>query len=170
MRKEAAFNFIPELIGDLSYVMELSGNPTAMYVEAAIGTLHMAVDVFAAFEEYGNTKRKKATKQAIQKKYDDLKNVTTLNYQTEELRRLDIEYEKVKSKIHNGKYQDREVREFIKYLQTDLQKVCAIFQNTQIDPDYPERTKVEEVARRTLRANRNVLRIYFGEGQNHAEV
>ena len=80
MKKEAAFNFVPELIGDFSYVMKLSRNPIAMYVEAAVGTLHMAGDVFTAFEEYGNTKRKKATRQAMQQKYDDLKNVTTLNY------------------------------------------------------------------------------------------
>ena len=163
MRKEAAFNFIPELIGDFSNVMKLSRNPMAMYVEAAVGTLHTAVDVFTAFEEYGNTKCKKATKQAIQQKYDDLKNVTTLNYQTEELRRLDIEYEKVRSKIHDGKVRDREVREFIKCLRADLKKVYSIFQHTQIDPDYPERTKVEEVARKTLRDYNRLLTICIEE-------
>ena len=163
MRKEAAFNFIPELIGDFSYVMKLSGNPMAMYVEAAVGTLHTAVDVFAAFEEYENTKCKNATKQAIQQKYDDLKSAATLNYQKEELRKLDIKYEKVKSKIHDGIVRDGEVREFIKYLQADLKKVYSIFQHTQIDPDYPERTKVEEVARRTLRDHNKLLTIYFEE-------
>lgn len=170
MRKEAAFNFIPELIGDFSYVMKLSGNPMAMYVEAAVGTLHAAVDVFTAFEEHGNMKHKKETKHVMQQKYDDLKRAATLNYQKEELRELDIKYEKVKSKIHDGIVQDREVREFIRYLQADLKKVYSIFQHTQIDPDCPERTKVEEVARRTLRVYRNGLRIYLEEGQDHAEV
>lgn len=164
MRKEAAFNFIPELIGDFSCVMKLSRNPMAMHVEAAVGTLHAAVDVFTAYEEYGNTKRKKATKQVMQQKYDDLKSTATLNYQKEELRKLEIEYEKVRSKILDGKVRDREVREFVKYLQADLQKVYEIFQHTQIDPDYPERTKVEEVARKTLRDYKKLLTIYI-EGE-----
>ena len=163
MKKEAAFNFIPELIGDFSYVMKLSKNPVAMYVEAAVRTLHTAVDVYTAIEEYGNTKRKKATKQVMQQKYDDLKSVATLNYQTEELGRLDSEYEKVKSKIHDGKYLDREAREFIKYLQADLKRVYSIFQHIQIDPDYPERTKVEEVARKTLRDYNRLLTICIEE-------
>ena len=169
MRKEAAFNFIPELIGDFSHVMELSGNPKALYVEAAVGTLHTAVNVFAAFQEYGNTKRKKATKRAIQQKYEDLKSAATLNYQTEELRRLDIEYEKVKNKIHDGKFRDREVRGFIKYLQTDLQKVYEIFQHTQVDPDYPERTRVEEVARKTLRDYKKLITIYIEEEEKDGQ-
>lgn len=169
MRKEAAFTFIPELIGDYSRVIELSGNPRLLYVEAALGTLHTAATVFAAFEEYGNTKRKKTTKQAMQQKYNDLKSATTLNYQAEALQRLDIEYEKVKSKIHDGQFRDKEVRGFIKYLQTDLQKVYEIFQHTQIDPDYPERTRVEEVARKTLRDYKKLLTIYIEEEEKDGQ-
>jgi len=63
MREEAAFRFVPELIGDFSHVMKLSGNPKVLYVEAAVATLYAAVDVFAVIKEYGNTKRKKTTKE-----------------------------------------------------------------------------------------------------------
>ena len=65
MRQEAAFRFIPELIGDITHTMELSGNPKLLYVEAAVNTLHMAADVFGSVEEHKNTKRKKETKQAL---------------------------------------------------------------------------------------------------------
>ena len=82
---------------------------------------------------------------------------------------LDIEYDKVKNKIHDGKFRDREVREFIKYLQTDLQKVYEIFQHTQVDPDYPERTRVEEVARKTLRDYKKLITIYIEEEEKDGQ-
>lgn len=169
MRKVAAFSFIPELIGSFSHVIELSGNPKALYVEAAVGTLHVAVDVFVAFQEYGNTKRKIIIKQAMQQKYGDLKSAATLNHQTEELRRLDIEYEKVKNKIHDGKFCDSEVQGFIEYLQTDLKKICEIFQQTQVDPDYPERTRVEDITRKTLRDYKNLLTICIEEEEKNGQ-
>ena len=161
MRKAVAFNFIPELIGDFTHVMELSGNPKALYVEAAVRTLHTAVEVFSAFEEYRNTKNKIKTMQAIQQKYCNLKMESILNDQTEELRRLDNEYKKLEIIINNGRFQDRGVREFIRYLQAELWKIYDIFQNTQIDSDYPERQRVDETARRVLRDHNKLLTIYF---------
>lgn len=166
MRKEAAFNFIPELIGDFSHVMELSVNPGLLYVEAAISTLHTAMDIFTAFETYENTKRKKEIKQELQHQYEDLGCVTTSNYQIEELQRLDIEFEKVKSQIRNGKFHDKVVRDFLKYLQKDFKRFLEAFQQTQIDPDYPEKTKVEEITRRALRDYNKLLYICIEEEEN----
>ncbi len=167
MRKEGGgFNFIPELIGDLAHVLELSANPKALYIESAVVTLRAAVDVFAAFEEYRNKKRKEETKQVIQQKYENLKKMVTLNYHTEDLRRVDVEYEKVKRKIQEGKFMDKEVRESIKLFQTDLKKVYDILQHAQIDSDYPEKQKVEELARRTLRDYNKLLTIYIEEEED----
>ena len=123
MRKGAAFRFIPELLGDFEHVMELSGNPKLLYVDTAVNTLHAASDVFQTFEEYGNTKRKKETLETIKKKYKDLEGVRLKNYQDEEIRRIDIEYEKVKNKIRDGQFRDKEVRSFIQSLEKDLKKI-----------------------------------------------
>lgn len=166
MRKEVAFNFIQELIGDYAHVMELSRNPKMLYIETAFETLHTAVEVYGTFEEYNNTKRKMETKQIIQQKYNDLKTEATLNYTLEESRRLDVEYEKVKSKINDKNFRDKEVQDFIKYLKMDLQKVYKIFQKAQVDPDYPERTRIEEIARRTLRDYNKLLTIFIEEEKN----
>lgn len=160
MRREAAFQFIPELIGDFSHAMELSANPKLLYVEAAISTIHMAADVYTAFEEYNNTKRKKETEKALKEKYDELDNKKNSNYEIEALKRLELEYEKVRLKLRNEQFQDAQVREFIRYLQKDLKKACDFWGSIQLDPDYPERAKVEEITRKTIRDYNKLISIF----------
>lgn len=169
MRKGAAFRFIPELLGDFEHVMELSGNPKLLYVDSALNTMHAASDVFQTFEEYGNTKRKIETLEAIKKKYKDLEGIRLKNYQDEEIHRLDIAYEKVKNKIQNGQFGDKEVRSFIQSLEKDLKKAVGLFQEIQADPDYPERAQVEEIARKTIRDYQKILRIYIEEEEKNGE-
>lgn len=160
MRREAAFRFIPELIGDIAHTMELSGNPKLLYVEAAVNTLHMAADVFDAVEEHINTKRKKETKQVLKEKYSELKKARTEHYIQEAVHNIDNTYERLKIKVRDGQFRDTEVRKFINCLKEELHKVIEIFNDMQIDPDYPDREKVEEVTRKSLR-DYNKLLTYF---------
>lgn len=163
MRQGAAFRFIPELIGDATHVMEMSENPKLLYIEAAIGTLHMAADVFEAVEEHINTKRKNEAEQIIRKRYRELADIRTKNYREEELRTLDITFEKVKTKIRDGHFRDNAVRGFINSLKNELHKVLDIFSGIQIDPDYPDRAKIEELTRKSLRDYNKLLTIYIEE-------
>ena len=59
IRREAAFAFIPELIGDFSHTMELSGDSRLLYIETAVTSLHMANDVINSIVEHINTKKKR---------------------------------------------------------------------------------------------------------------
>lgn len=163
MKGTAAFRFIPELIGDIGHTRELSKNPKLLYVEAALNTLHMAADVFQAVEEHRNTKRKKETKQIIQEKYSNLEQTKINNHVEEAVRNIDINYERVKLKIRDGKFRDKEVREFITCLKNELHKAIDIFNEMQVEPDYPDRDTVEEVTRRALRDYNKLIIIFIGE-------
>ena len=170
MRKEAAFRFIPELIGDITHTMELSGNPKLLYVEAAVNTLHMAADVFESVEEHINTKRKKETKQALQEKYSDLERTRTDHYIQEAVRNIDNTYERLKMKVRDGQFRDTEVGKFIDCLREELHKVIDIFNDMQIDPDYPDRSKVEEVTRKSLRDYKKLLTIFIEEEEKDGQA
>ena len=166
MKREAAFRFIPELIGDIAHTMELSGDSKLLYVEAAVNTLHMAADMFDAVEEHINTKRKKETKQALKEKYSGLEKARTEHYIQEAVRNIDNSYQRLKIKVREGQFRDMEVRKFINCLKEELHKVIDIFNDMQIDPDYPDREnreKVEEVTRKSLRNYKNLLTIFIEE-------
>ena len=170
MRQAKAFKFIPELIGDFARTMELSSNPKLLYVEAAISTLHMAADVFQTIEELINTKHKKETEQAILDIYRGLEKKRTENYVQEAARQIDIAYECVRVKVHNGQFRDKEVRNFISCLKEELYKVIEIFSEMQMKPDFPNRGKVEEVTRKTLRDYNKLLKIFIEEEENDGQT
>lgn len=170
MRQEVAFRFIPELIGDITHTMELSGNPKLLYVEAVVNTLHMAADVFESVEEHKNTKRKKETKQALQEKYSELEKARTDHYIQEAVRNIDNTYERLKIKVRDGQFRDKEVRKFINCLKEELHKVIDIFNDMQIDPDYPNRSKVEEVTRKSLRDYKKLLTIFIEEEEKDGQA
>ena len=163
MRQKAAFKFIPELIGDIAHTMELSENPKLLYVEAAVNTLHMAADVFESIEEHKNTKRIRETKQALLEKYSDLERTRKDNYIQESVRNIDNEYERLKIWVSDGQFRDAEVRKFITCLREDRHKAIDIFNDMQIDPDYPDRSKVEEVTRKSLRDYNRLLTVLIEE-------
>ena len=170
MRQEAAFRFIPELIGDITHTMELSGNPKMLYVEAAVNTLHMAADVFGAVEEHINTKRKKETKQLLQEKYIAMEKTRTDHYIQEAILNIDNTYERLKMKVRDGQFRDTEVRKFIGCLKEELHKVIDIFNDMQIDPDYQDREKVEEVTRKSLRDYNKLLTIFIEEEEKDGQA
>ncbi len=170
MRKTAAFQFIPELIGDFAHVMEMSGNPKRLYVETAIETLHAAASALAVFNEHKNTKKKKETEEALQKEYDDLRKKQIEHYEEEEVRKLDIAYEKVKLKIQGGQFRDKEVRSFIRYVEQDLQKAMEILnQIMHMDRDRYDISNIEEVARKVLRDYNKLLTIFIEEESGNGE-
>ena len=166
MKREAAFKLIPELIGDCAHVIELSGNPERMYIEAAIKTLHTAANVFEAVEEHRITKRMRKTKEEIEQSYSEMKIERKNNFIEEAVRDLDFKYEKVKLKIQDREYRDKGVRVFISCLKDALHKTITAFQNLQTDPDYAEWTNVEEITRKTLRDYNRLLKMFIEEGNN----
>jgi len=169
-RQEAAFRFIPELIGDIAHTMELSGNSKLLYVEAAVNTLHMAADVFESVEEHVNTKRKKEIKQALQEKYSELEKARTDHYIQEAVCNIDNTYERLKIRVRDGQFRDMEVRKFINCLKEELHKVIDIFNDVQINPDYPDREKVEEVTRKSLRDYKKLLTIFIEEEEKDGQA
>lgn len=170
MRQTRAFQFIPELIGDFAHTMELSSNPKLLYVEVAISTLHMAADVFQTIEEHINTKSKKETEQAILDMYSGLGKKRTENYVQEAVRQIDVAYEYIRIKVRNGQFRDKEVRNFISCLKEELYKVIEIFSEMQMKPDFPNRGKVEEVTRKTLRDYNKLLNIFIEEEENDGQT
>ena len=163
MKREIAFRFIPELIGDIAHTIELSGNPKMLYVESAINTLHMAADVLQSVEEHINTKQKNEIKKALQEKYSEMERVRTDHYIQEAVRNIDITYEQIKIQVKNGQFRNVEVRNFIKCLKEELHKVIDIFNDIQVDPDYPNRDNIEEITRRTLQDYKNLLTVFIEE-------
>ena len=166
MRNGAAFNFIPELLGDASHILELSANPTRLYVESAIKTLHMASNVIQAFTEHLNTVDKARLKRVTIEKYNKLELVKLENSINEEVLRLDNEYESIKIKIRDGEFRDRAVREFIGYIGDELKKVLDILNEMDSESDFSEQSKVEEIMRRTLRDYNKIITIYVEEDNN----
>ena len=167
MKKEAAFRFIPELIGDFTYVIEMSANPKRLYIETAINTLHMGGTVYQAVVEHMNTNRKKKTKQIIQEKYDELQETRKNNYELEILRNIDSAYERIKLKIFGGNFRDKEVIGFIKLLEKNLKRLLDIFEKMQIEPDNPERIRVEELTRKALRDYKRLITTFIEEEENN---
>ena len=170
MRQEAAFRFIPELIGDITHTMELSGNPKLLYIEAAVNTLHMAADVFESVEEHKNTKRKNETKRVLQEKYSELEKARIDHYIWETVRNIENTYERLKMKVRDGQFRDTEVRKFINCLKEELHKVIDIYNDMQIDPDYPDRSKVEEVTRKSLWDYKQLLTIFIEEEEKDGQT
>ena len=165
MRREAAFRFIPELLGDINHVMELSKNPKRLYVEVAVDSLHAGVKTITAFIEHSNTKHKKDTLKALQKQYEDLGQKSIDNYIEEAVRKIDIDYEQIKANIAKMQFRSSEIRAFIDCLSNELRRVIDILTVIQADPDYPDRADVEETLRKTMRTHQKLLTLHIEEGQ-----
>jgi len=170
VRKGNAFHFIPELIGDYVHVMEISRDPNRLYIETAVNTLHMAASVFEAFEEHSITQRKREAAWALQEEYEKLKEERYEHYTEEMLRKIDLDYEKVKDRISKGQFRSKEVRKFIKCLQDELFKAVDIFNKIKMDSDYPDWAKVEEVMRRAWHDYNKLLTIYIEEDEDNGEA
>ena len=163
MREGTAFHFIPELLGDINRVIELSGNPKRLYIEAAIGTLHSAASVFACVQDHINTKHKEEISQILNENYKDLDEKKNMNHIEEELCKIDIAYESVKLKIQNGQFRDVTVKQFINKIKDELHRVYGIFKIIQADSDYSDKSKIEEVARKTLRDYNKIITVCIEE-------
>ena len=150
MRKKA-FRFIPELVGDFAYVMEISKNPVRLYIETAIETLRMGKSIFQAIEEHYKRRNKDKTKKQIQKEYRGLEDIREINKELEMLGEIDSSYNSIKQKITEEKFKDNEVKEFLNLLKTNIKKLNDILKGYQVDPDNPEKIRVEELTRRALR-------------------
>lgn len=167
MNKKPAFRFIPELIGDITHVMELSKNPSQLYLESAISTLHAGFDVYQAVIERRNTEEKEKTKQQIQQVYDKLQEERVNNYEQEILNQINVGYEKVKCKIGEGQFWDNEVRAFVKQIEANLNRLIDILKDLENDPDNLNKNKVDELMRRALRDYNRLLKSFVEEGENN---
>lgn len=166
MRQKAAFVFIPELVGDFFHVMEVSGNPRQLYIEAAVRTLHMGGDLIRAITEHKSTEEKIRTKKQIEEAYDSIKREKLEYYEEEVLSNIDISYQKIKQKISEGQFRDKEVRSFIKLLEKELQRLFDAFSGIQVDSDLPEASRIDEVARKSLRDYKKLLSLFIEEENN----
>lgn len=164
MSRGVAFRFIPELVHDIARVHELSRNPMLMYLESAMGTMHMAASVFETVEEHINTKRKMEAEQVIRKTYGQLADIKAKNFRDEELRKIDADYEAVRAKVQDGLFRDEMVRDFVALLQERLFKVREFFIDAQLDSDYAEQSRIDELTRKALRDYSSLITIYMEEG------
>ena len=87
----------------------------------------------------------------------------TDHYIQEAILNIDNTYERLKMKVRDGQFRDTEVRKFIGCLKEELHKVIDIFNDMQIDPDYQDREKVEEVTRKSWRDYNKLLTIFIEE-------
>ena len=91
MRNGPAFRFIPELVGDIALVLEISSNPTQLYIESGLATIKTASKIFRAIQEHKNTEQIKENAQIIREKYS----------QAAELRITNLEEEKIYELVFN---------------------------------------------------------------------
>lgn len=164
MNRGVAFRFIPELVHDLAHVSELSRNPTLMYLESAMSTIHMAASVFETVEERKNTIRKKETEHAFLEEYVRLTDIKVKDFRNEELRRLDVAFEEVKTKVKDGLFRDEIVRGFVPLLQARLSKVLDAFRDVNLDSNYAEQSRIDELTRKALRDYKNLVSIQVENG------
>ena len=169
MRHNTAFQFIPELIGDFGHVMKLSKNPKQLYIESAINTLHSAASVFSASREHNNTKQKRETAQKLRQMYDEMERARTDNYVAEALHKLDITYEAIRSRISDGQFGDKEVRDFIRCLKENLNRMISILNCIPIEEQSSDSGKIEEVTRRTLRDYNKLIKEFIEEDEEYDE-
>ena len=170
MRRDKAFRIIPALIGDFAHVKELSSNPTLLYIEAAVESLHAAVDVFMLFEEYSNSKYKKEIEKAIRNKYQELGKKRLDDYEKEAVQKIDLRYRELKLLISDGRYKDDRVSKYIISLRKELYRIIDIFPIIQGDPDYPDKSGLEEALRRVMRAYNKLLTLYIQEDRNNGQI
>lgn len=169
MRHKAAFQFIPELIGDFGHVMKLSENPKQLYIETAINTLHSAASVFSAAREHNNTKQKRETAFKLSQMYDEMDRARTDNYVEEAVRKLDITYEAIKSRISDGQFGDKAVRDFIRCLKENLNRMISILNCMQLEEQFSDSDKAEEITRRTLRDYNKLIKVFIEEDEEDGQ-
>ena len=99
----------------------------------------------------------------LEMSYDELIETKKKDYELEILNNIDVTYEHIKLKVSEGKFRDKEVTNFIKLLEKRLQRLLEILKEVQVEPDYPDRTKIEELTRKALRDYRRLITIYIEE-------
>ncbi len=163
MRKDDAFEFIPELIGDFEKVMIESSNPEMMYIEAALNTLKLASSVFDLYSEHMITNNKFKTKEEIIQKYLGLED--ELVNQNEEIKidELTVEFENLKEKIEEKNFGSKEVLKFIKDIKKEIEKERSIFSCMRNEQDFKGKSEVEEVWRKALRDYDRLIKISIEE-------
>ena len=159
VRQGIAFRFLPELVGDCAHLFAISKTQNRLFIETALETIHAAAGVYAAIIEHANTNRKKELGKIIHENYRYKEQLRIDNLEVEEVKKLDIEYAKVKERIAAGQFRDKEVRAFLDYLRRDLEKVLGFFRDMQHDPNYPEPWRIEEITRKTMRDYNRLLKI-----------
>lgn len=156
MRNGPAFNIVPQLVGDVAKVFSLSHNPSQLYVEASVETIHMACSVFELIKTRKNT-------QALEKMLSQVKTEYLENLSIEKAKELEIKYDQVKQSIEDKRFSDETVRSFISLLQRNIWQIGESIKTLEIDPEDPQWDDVQEIYRRTLRDNNRLLKICIEE-------
>lgn len=162
MRNGPAFNIVPQLVGDVVKVLTLSHNPSQLYVEASVETIHMACSLFELIRARKNT-------QALEKMLSQVKIEYLKNLSIEKAKELELRYDQVRQLIEDKRFSDETVRSFISLLQKDIWQISESIKTLAIDPEDPQWDEVQEVFRRTLRDNNRLLKIYIEEDSTNGE-
>jgi hypothetical protein len=70
----------------------------------------------------------------------------------------------VRAKVQDGLFRDEMVRDFVALLQERLFKVREFFIDAQLDSDYAEQSRIDELTRKALRDYSSLITIYMEEG------
>ena len=163
MSKNAAFRFIPELIGDYVHVMELAENPPLMFIESALETIHMASELYGTVSAFKNTKNLKDLESSLSNEYNNQKEQRAANYETEMIDKLNNEYQMIRLEIKRGKFQNEAVQGFMMRLKDNLHRVLEEYEALSLDQSFAERSRIEEVTRRAFRDYNNIVSLHLEE-------
>ncbi|WP_026495876.1 hypothetical protein [Butyrivibrio sp. WCD3002] len=158
MRNKQAFVFIPELVGDFKHVIDLSQNPGILYVETAIKTLHMASSLYRAYVEHTITNQLEEEVKNLQERIDEIELQRIKDYESEILNLIDIDYQRIRAKLEERKFNDEQVIGFISCIKKELERLNSFLAKISDDDiNYNDLDLVEEMRRRSLRDYKRII-------------
>lgn len=167
MKKKSAFVFFPELIGDAAKILKAPSNPQRMYIDAAVETIRAATKIFQAVADHKLTQKSNNTLEFVEQKYNLLYEDMIRNFKTEHLKRLEIEYSKIEPVLDNNQYNNTKVKEFIKLLKSELEKIIKVIRSMPDDIDFSEQNRIYEIYRKSLRDYDRLINLFIEEETNN---
>ena len=168
MRDGPAFRFIPELVGDIAHVLEISSNPTQLYIESGLATIKTASKIFQAIQEHKNTEQIKENAQIVREKSSQTAELRITNLEEEKIYELDLKYKRIQSKIVNSQFRDRTVRIFLHDMSDILSSFLKQLESIKEDSNnLKQREELEEIYRKALRDYNRILMMCIQEDGNN---
>ena len=170
MRQGVAFNFIPELLGDVKTVVNLSKNPKKLYLESSIETIKAAGKVFTLIGERKLTEKKKESFRNIEKQYEILCKKKLQHYEEEVAIKIEKRYQEVQYIINDRQDREMIVRDFIKDVEMELSKIIDAMRELQQYKGGEEADMMDEIYRKAVRNYRRLITTFTEGGNSHGEL